>query len=621
MCGVVGFIGQGNLDDLRRMTKALAHRGPDGEGLKAFQADAAFLGHRRLSIVDIDGGHQPMCNEDATVWVSFNGEIYNHAALRAELRDKGHTFTSDHSDTEVLVHGWEEWGEALPQKLNGMFAFAIWDRRSKSFFLARDRFGEKPLYWGHTNDVFLFASELSAFPGHHAFTPELDSLSLKKYFAHGYVPAPNAIYRNTQKLQPGHWLKLESGKAPHIQAYWQFHIEPATNPPSLNEAAEEVRSLLLRSVERRLMSDVPLGVFLSGGMDSSAAVAAMCQLRDPESVNSFCIGFNEPTFDESAHAQAMADAVNCHHHANILDMDAARILIGEVLVHMDEPLADGSLLPTYLLSRFARQRVTVALSGDGGDELFGGYDPFKALKVSGIYHAVMPKFAHKVARCLADLLPQSGANMSLDFKIRRTLQGLDFGPELWNPVWLAPLEPCDIEDLFNEPIHTDELYSEVLALWSRTDQLGVVDKTLEFFSNFYLPDNILTKVDRASMQNGLEARSVFLDNDLVDFVRTLPAAYKFDGRNQKVVLKKALEGLVPQSILDRPKKGFGIPLMAWMRDLPLNADGSQSAGLSSESITSRIQNHQIGKEDHRLFLWAWTALQNFQRGELARHAP
>lgn len=621
MCGVAGFIGQGNLDDLKRMTKALAHRGPDGEGLKAFEADGAFLGHRRLSIVDIDGGHQPMSNEDATVWVTFNGEIYNHAALRAELRDKGHTFASDHSDTEVLVHGWEEWGDALPQKLNGMFAFAIWDGRQKMLFLARDRFGEKPLYWGRTNDVFLFASELSAFSSHRSFKPALDPLSLKKYFAHGYIPAPNAIYRNTQKLQPGHWLKLEPGKAPTIQAYWRFHIEPATNPPSLNEAAEEVRTLLLRSVERRLMSDVPLGVFLSGGVDSSAAVAAMCQLRGPESVNSFCIGFNEPTFDESAHAQAMADSVNCHHHANILDMNAAHDLIGEVLVHMDEPLADGSLLPTYLLSHFARQRVTVALSGDGGDELFGGYDPFKALKAAGLYHAVMPKFAHKAARRLADLLPKSGANMSLDYKIRRTLQGLDFGPELWNPVWLAPLEPSDIEDLFNEPVHTDELYSEVLALWSRTDHLGVVDKTLEFFSNFYLPDNILTKVDRASMQNGLEARSVFLDNDLVDFVRTLPSSYKFDGLNQKVVLKKALEGLVPQSILDRPKKGFGIPLMAWMRNLPLNADGSQSAGLSIESITSRIQKHQIGKEDHRLFLWAWTALQNFQRGEVARRAP
>lgn len=613
MCGIAGFVGAGNQDDLCRMIKAIAHRGPDGEGKKIFEDDSVFIAHRRLSIIDIGGGHQPMCNEDETVWVSFNGEIYNHAALRKELQSNGHVFASDHSDTEVLVHGWEEWGENLAEKLNGMFAFAIWDVRKKTLFLARDRFGEKPLYWGRANGTFLFSSELSAFCGHRAFGAELDQLSLKKYFAHGFVPAPNAIYRGTHKLQPGHWLKLELGREPEIKAYWRFHITPSEQPPTLDEAAEEVRALLLKSVERRLMSDVALGVFLSGGVDSSAAAAAMAQFIPPQNVQSFCIGFNEPSYDETPYARAMADTIGCMHHSQTLDLDIARELVAEVLMKMDEPLADSSLLPTYMLSKLARKHVTVALSGDGGDELFAGYDTFKALKLSGLYHALVPRVLHSGLRRLADLMPKSSANMSLDFKIRRALQGLDHGPELWNPAWIAPLELCDINDLFNEPVHLDDLYSEALTLWQRTDTLSTLDKSLEFYSNYYLPDAILTKVDRATMFNGLEARSVFLDNDLVDFVRSLPDAYKFDGTTRKLVLKRALAGLVPTNILERPKKGFGVPLMKWMRDMELNSKGAEHAGLHPERVSARIQNHQRGGADHRLFLWAWTALQNFQR--------
>lgn len=610
MCGIAGFIGRGDQSDLQRMTRVLEHRGPDGEGFQIFAEQGVHLGHRRLSIVDINDGKQPMANEDGSVWVTFNGEIYNHEQLRRDLINKGHRFSTDHSDTEVLVHGWEEWGEDLPGKLNGMFAFAIWDNIKKTLFLARDRFGEKPLYWGEQGDLFLFGSELSAFVAHSGFTPRLNRLALKKYFAHGFIPSPNAFYQDTHKLRPGFWLKWEAGKPAQIQAYWHFHIEPAPNPTSLDEAAEEVRALLVQSVQRRMMSDVPLGVFLSGGIDSSAAAAAMCQFRSPEEVKSFCIGFNEKSFDESVYARQMAQSIGCHHHEKILDMSAAKNLMDEILNRLDEPLADASLLPTYLLSQFACQNISVALSGDGGDEIFAGYDTFKALRPATLYATCMPKFAHKAIRSLADLLPKSTANMSLDFKIRRALTGLTYGSELWNPVWIAPLEGSDLDDLFHEPVDIEELYSEVLTQWRRSDDLSLIDRTLEFYSNFYLPDDILTKVDRASMLNGLEARSVFLDNDLVDYARTLPANYKFDGTTRKLVLKKALQGMLPDTVLDRPKKGFGIPLMAWLKDMNLSAGQADTFVLDQAGVSARIQAHSSGQKDYRHFVWAWAVLQH-----------
>ena len=614
MCGIAGFVGGGDQGDLERMMRAIAHRGPDGEGLHIDREFGVHLGHRRLSIVDIAGGAQPMWNEDATVAVIFNGEIYNHRELRVELEAKGHRFATDHSDTEVLVHGWEEWGEALPLRLSGMFGFAVWDQIRKQIFLARDRFGEKPLYWAQQGGSFFFASELSAVAVHSGFRASLDPRALKKYFAHGFVPSPNAIYQDSHKLAAGHWLRFTLGdRRIESQAYWRFRVEPLDRPPSLDEAAEEVRSLLLASVERRLMSDVPLGVFLSGGVDSSFATAAMCQYRAAQDVQSFAIGFREKSFDESAHARSMAEALGTTHRESILDLGSAQNLMAEVLERLDEPMGDASILPTYLLCRFASTQVKVALSGDGGDELFAGYDPFAALKPAALYHAMMPACAHRTLRRLAEVLPKSAANMSFDFKLRRVLQGLDHAPELWNPTWMAPLDPADLASVFNEPVDTEELYSEVLNLWREDPHKGLVDKTLEFYSNFYLPDDILTKVDRAAMLNGLEMRSIFLDNDLVEYVRRLPAAYKFDGSKRKVVLKKAAQGLVPQAILDRRKKGFGVPLKAWLGDFELSSQGAFGFGMDEARVAAFIDSHQTGRADHRLFLWNWAVLSEFAK--------
>jgi len=611
MCGFAGFFGPGDQGDLKRMADAIAHRGPDGEGFYQDPNQPVYLAHRRLSIMDLEGGHQPMSNEDRSVWVSYNGEIYNHGELRVELIAKGHVFATDHSDTEVLVHGWKEWGTDLPLKLNGMFGFCIWDRKTNKLFLARDRFGEKPLFWAQQGNLFAFGSELSVFKAHSTFKASFNALGLKKFFAYGYIPSPFTALESCHKLMPGHWLEFDlQDQSVNIQPYWQFRINVAENPPSFEEAAEEIEHLLKQSVQRRLMSDVPLGVFLSGGVDSSAVAGAMCGMRDSSSVKSFSIGFQEKSFDESEHARFMANALGCDHHEKILDLNSARNLIEEVLSRLDEPMGDGSLLPTYLLCQFAREKVTVALSGDAGDEIFAGYDPFKALKPAGLYHSIMPNFAHKGMKTLVDLLPKSNKNMSLDFKLRRVLMGLDYGPEVWNPVWMAPLGKSDIEDLFQEPTSIEDLYGEAISLWQEDPNKGLVDKSLEFFTNFYLPDDILTKVDRAAMMNGLEARSIFLDNDLVDFARSLPAEYKFDGKTTKKVLKKAVERLVPQDILNRRKKGFGIPLMQWLKDIPMDTGKSNEFGVKQDIVDQFIRSHQSGGSDHRFFLWNWSVMKS-----------
>ncbi|GGF64442.1 asparagine synthetase B [Terasakiella brassicae] len=617
MCGIAGFFGHGTQEDLKRMTNSIAHRGPDGEGAYQDDNSPVFLGHRRLSIVDLEHGQQPMTNTERSVWVTFNGEIYNHRELRHDLETKGYKFNTPNSDTEVLVHGWQEWGEELPLKLNGMFAFCIWDKKRETMFLARDRFGEKPLFWGHQKDLFVFGSEISVFQAHNSFDTAYSQLALKKYFAYAFIPAPFSAFENCYKLKPGHSLTFNVRTQAHkITPYWQFRIEVPASPPSFEEAAEELETLFVQAVKRRLMSDVPLGAFLSGGVDSSSVLAAMCRISPAQSVQSFAIGFTEKSFDESAYAREMAASLGCKHHEEILDLTKARSIIPDVLTQLDEPMADGSLLPTYLLCQFARKHVKVALSGDAGDELFAGYDPFKALQPANVYQQFVPKFMHQAAKSLIDLLPMSNKNMSLDFKLRRVLMGLDHPRPLWLPTWMAPLQTNDICDLFNAPTNAEELYAETLDLWNESPNKSQIDKSLEYFTNFYLPDDILTKVDRASMMNGLEARAVFLDCDLVEFVRRLPCHYKFDGKTTKKVLKKAVSRLVPDTVLNRRKKGFGVPLMTWMKEIPLNAKGADNFQLNSNNIETYISQHLSGQKDYRFFLWNWLVLQKSKASHL-----
>ena len=611
MCGLAGFVGSGDRDNLVAMTRALAHRGPDGEGFFIEQQLPVYLGHRRLAIIDLAGGEQPMWNEDGTVEVIFNGEIYNHEELRHELRSGQHTFSSDHSDTEVLVHGYEEWGPGLVDRLNGMFAFAIFDRNRRRLFLARDRFGEKPLYYCCHQSGFAFASELTALALHPAVSRTPSRRALQKYFAYGYIPAPLALLDGCAKLPGGCYLTYDLDHATMtVKQYWRFRIDVDASFDDKPETvlAEELRALFVQAAKRRLISDVPLGIFLSGGIDSSGVLAGAAQQIDPHRISTFTIGFNEPSFDESDNARSVARSFGTLHHEERLSLDIARALIPEVLQHLDEPLADPSIVPTFMLSRFTRRHVTVALSGDGGDELFAGYDPFKALGPARLYQHLVPRGLHRGMRHLVDLLPNSTRNMSLDFKLRRTFAGLSYPPEMWNPVWLAPVEPADMAELFEEPLRAEDLYDEAIALWHGGGSWG--DRTLEFYTNYYLQDDILMKVDRAAMMVSLESRAVFLDNDLVEFCRRLPYRFKYRNGARKYLLKKALAPLLPSEVLTRRKKGFGIPTAQWLREMPEFPDMTERRDLiQAASIDRRWAEHRNGQADHRMALWSWMALQ------------
>lgn len=678
MCGIAGFVGPGDRDVLQRMTDAIRHRGPDAEGHWVEERTGVHLGFRRLSIIDISGGSQPMWTADGETGVTFNGEIYNHVELRKELEAAGCRFQTDHSDTEVLLHAYRKWGDGFVERLNGMWAFVIYDRLRKRIFGSRDRFGKKPLYYFREGQCFGWASELPALLQHPKCPRDLSTLSLKKYFAYNYIPAPRSIYERVWKLPGGHCFsyELRSGEL-KTWKYWEFVIEPSRSiglPGEVQEfefnststagtagsrsgitivkgsrrveamqiegLCEEIRDTLERAVKRRLMSDVPLGVFLSGGIDSSAIAALAAKHVPAGQLNTFAIGFNEPSFDESAHARFVAERLGTRHREEILDLDKSVSLLPEIVSKLDEPLGDGSLLPTYLLSRFTRQHVTVALGGDGGDELFAGYDPFRALKKAELYSRLVPRPVHEAIRMVAARLPVSHENMSLDFKIKRTLMGLSYPAPLWNSVWMSALEPRDLALLFREaptatPNHAlrlpnghalasvgdrgyraylEEIYSEAIEAWDRCAQPNLIDRALQFWTNLYLQDGILAKVDRASMMNSLEARSPFLDIEFVDLARRIPWQLKLHDGQTKWILKKALAPLLPQEIIHRKKKGFGMPIGRWLREGKFEFDHARTfPHLDVAFAENKFAAHIHGKSDERLFLWSYWLLSQWMK--------
>jgi asparagine synthase (glutamine-hydrolysing) len=613
MCGFAGFIGAGGPDDVRAMTARLAHRGPDDEAFYAEPEHRLHLGFRRLVILDAPHGRQPMRSADGQLTVVFNGEIYNHHELRRDLEARGHHFITDHSDTEVLLHGYREWGDDLPLHLNGMFAFALWDAQRRRLVCARDRFGEKPFYYQARPGCFLFASEISALHAHPHGAEQLDPTSVQKYFAYGYVPAPRTIYQHTKKLPPGGLLIFEAANdTASVSKYWHFAITAEQDAPShrIPALAEELRHLLDQAVRRRLEADVPLGVFCSGGLDSTAILALAANARGAAGVDSFTIGFREPSYDESGFARRAAAAIGSRHHERIVDLDAARAELPALLGRLDDPFADPSLLPTYLLARFAREHVTVALSGDGGDELFAGYDPMLALAPAAAYHRCIPPPLHNLLNRGAGLLPRGTKNMSFSFRLRRMLRGLSHPASLWNPVWLGPLDPGAVAACFDNPLPPEILFEEAIAAWEGCASTNLVDRTLEFFTNFYLPEMILAKADRASMYASLESRAPLLDRDLAAFCQRLPHGYKLRGGQRKFLLKEALRRIVPDFVLARRKKGFGIPLATWLGALtPASMGLPAAAGLHADYAAARWRGFAAGREDERLFLWAHLTLR------------
>ena len=598
MCGIAGFVGAGDGAVLRRMTDRLAHRGPDAEGFFEKPDAGVFLGHRRLSIIDLSGGAQPMSTADGQTVIVFNGEIYNHAELRRELLAKGYPFATDHSDTEVLLHSWREWGPAMLDRFNGMWAFAIWDATRKRLFIARDRFGKKPLYWFHRQGTFAFASELTAILEHPLAPRNESEIARVKFLAHALIPAPHTAIEGVFKLPAGHHLTLElDGSEPRIHRWWRYTLEPNPGPRGESVLIDELLEVLARATRRRLVADVPLGVFLSGGLDSSTIAALSVRDLPKKTLQTFTIGFQESSFDESQYAAQVAELLNTDHHIETLSLDSALGVMPGIFDRLDEPQGDSSLLPTWLLCRFARTKVTVALGGDGGDELFAGYDPFRALRLASIYEKIVPRPVHKALRLLAAHLPVSHQNISLDFKIKRTLRGLDHPAKLWNPVWLGALEPTDLAQLTGSRFSIEEIYSESIEAWESCASNDPVDRTLQFYTEIYLQDGILAKADRASMMNSLEVRSPFLDIEVADFARRLPNSFKLRGKTTKYLLKRAAEKLLPIDIVHRKKKGFGTPVGSWLRT------GRIAPAPANPLLRDHLDSHLAGRSDERIHLW------------------
>ncbi len=554
-----------------------------------------------------------MWNEDDSVGIVFNGEIYNHSELRKELISKGHNFRSDHSDTEVLIHGYEEWGENLLQMLNGMFAFCIYDKSKKRLFLARDRFGKKPLYYTLLGQRLAFSSELKSLLIHPSVRREVNLLGLQKYFAYGFIPAPLSLYQNIYKLPGGHYMtyNIETGQL-LMSRYWQFRMYPDAelSKASEDDLADELRFRMTAAVKRRMVADVPVGIFLSGGIDSSTILACASQGEVADRIKTFSIGFREKEFDESDVARSIAKQFGSDHKEEIFGIESAREVADDVLDMLDEPMGDSSILPTYLLSRFARQSVTVALGGDGGDELFAGYAPFRALFAAQQYSKMLPRKVRSYILAQIKRMPVSEGYLSLDFKLKRTLQGLEYPPSVWNPVWLSPLLPDELTELTHMPIYWEEVYADAVDAWQSSEAEDLVGKSIEFYGRFYLQDGVLTKVDRASMMVGLEVRAPFLDNHVVEFAQRLPSTFKYRHGTAKYLLKKAMRGILPDEILYRSKKGFGIPLTKWLKSWPM--DISDIAGCSGSFAKKLLVEHCQGVRDNRLFLWNWIVLQHHQ---------
>ncbi len=608
MCGIAGFFGQGDADVLRRMADRIRHRGPDGEGFAVDMDAGVYLAHRRLAILDLAGGQQPMSTADGSLTIVFNGEIYNFRELREELTRLGAQFRTDHSDTEVLLHGWRQWGEALLPRLNGMWAFALIDRTRACAFLSRDRFGKKPLFWSRRGDTLVFASELTALREHPSVSTTLSRRALQKYFGYGYVPAPLTFFEGVDKLPAGHSLTFDlATRTTRVARWWHYQPESFDTRPADAEQrwTEEFSALLDAAVARRLVADVPLGCFLSGGLDSSTVAALAMRHAGRDRLKTFSIGFEEASFDETRYARQVAAHIGADHQVETLSIRRALDILPDLAARLDEPIADASLLPTYLLCEHARRHVTVALGGDGADELLAGYDPFRALRYARAYEACVPKPVHRAISLLAARLPVSHGYMSFDFRVKRTLRGLDHPAHLWLPTWMAPLAPSELAELFDAPIDLDDLYSEAIDAWDDCASTDAIERTIAFYVRLYLQDDILVKVDRASMLHSLEVRAPFLDIELVDFLRRLPADMKLRGSTSKFILRRAAQSLLPSDVLTRGKQGFGVPIGRWLQDGKVKPDPS----LLNPAFWQRLDGeHSRGQRDHRLALQALLAM-------------
>jgi asparagine synthase (glutamine-hydrolysing) len=621
MCGIAGFVESPFVPEpfgletsrelTHRMCEVIRHRGPDDEGI--FVDKGVALGMRRLSIIDLSTGQQPIHNEDRTVWIVFNGEIYNFKELRRDLEAKGHVFYTS-TDTEAIVHAYEEWGTAAFQRLRGMFGLAIWDTRSRTLFVVRDRIGIKPMHYAIVRGRLYFGSEIKSLLQAPHLPRDLDMDAIDHYLSFLYTPRDGSIFASVRKLPPGHFLTWRNG-AVTVEQYWEL---PATETYRGTEAdaVHQLRAVLSDAVRSHLVSDVPLGAFLSGGVDSSLVVGLMAETSGAR-VKTFSIGFNEPAFDELEHARRVARHFGTDHHELIVEPDAVGIL-DRLISHFDEPFADSSAIPTWYVSEMARRHVTVVLSGDGGDELFGGYDRYLPHPRVVAFDRFSPRGARRVAAIAAARLPHGVRGKNFLRHVGRDDRGryLDairfFGTDE---------KPALLTTDARQRMREADAEHRLARHFERYSGLTWASQMMRFDTETYLPEDILTKVDRMSMAHSIESRVPLLDNEVVAFASTLPASLKIRDGRRKHVLKEAAATLLPAEILNRPKQGFGVPLGVWFRgnlrelfsDSLLSSASLQRGYFQPAFVRQIVNEHLSGKRDHTLRLWQLVVFERWHQ--------
>jgi len=606
MCGICGF----NWKDenlIGKMTDQMLHRGPDQSG--SFCDEDVSLGHRRLSIIDLsEHGRQPMHNEDKSVALVFNGEIYNFQELRPELEAKGHVFSCN-SDSEVIIHAYEEYGPDCLQKFRGMFAFAIWDRKDKSIFIARDRIGIKPLYYHYSKGRITFASEIKAILQNPEVPRRLNRQALYDYMGFEFVPAPETMFEGINKLPAGHCMLLKNGKL-EMREYWQLDMAPPAVPLSYQEAVEELRNQLDFAVKSHLISDVPLGVFLSGGLDSSALVAMMRRhISGP--LRTFTIGYHDKTFSELPYAEQVAKAFDTEHHVLMID-DMKPEYVEKVLWHLDEPMTDLSTVPLYLVCQQAKKHITVCLSGEGGDESFAGYDRFKASRLNRMY-SIIPSPLRKLGAAIAGKLPDQPQKKGAVNMLKRFIEGSSHSRDGQHLRWQYFSNDTQANALFSEKFKSDVTMDPFRALRdyaAKCNAADIVNREIFLDMRFMMTDSVLMKVDKMSMASSMEVRVPLLDHVFIEYVASLHGNWKLKGLTTKHVLRSALEGILPHNIVHRGKQGYSLPVKHLLRnelkdymislihDSPLIREN-----MNMNYVDRLIEEHAEMKHNHNHVLW------------------
>ena len=616
MCGIVGIVERDLTRpvaeiDVQRMVRTLNHRGPDDEG--SVLLPGVGLAMRRLAIVDIAGGQQPFANEDGSMQVVANGEIYNFNQVKDALAARGHRFRS-RSDVEVLVHAYEEYGEAFLQKIHGMFALALWDGRRRALIAARDRAGEKPLYYTVTSEGLRLASEIKALLSRPEVDRTIDHEALDEFLTYEYIIAPRTIFKAIHKLPPAHYLVYKDGQIT-VKRYWDA-ADVEVRAWSVDAAADALKETLGDAVRSQMMSDVPIGLFLSGGIDSSAVGIMLRDAQGSSAVSSFSMGFDDGSYNELPYAREVARLCGTAHHEGTVTPDVAS-LFDRLVVHLDEPFADVSLFPTFLVSQMAREHVKVVLTGDGGDELFGGYDAYQAEALAGKWAGLMPEAATRAADAVLALVPPTDKKKGLVNKARRFVDGLAHAPASiaqyrWMTFLGADAKARLYTPAFRGALASADVYRPVREALARMGHDDLLNRQLYADLSIYLADDILVKVDRMSMATSLETRAPFLDARVMELAFSMPGDLKIRGGTRKFILKQALRGLVPDRILDRKKEGFSIPMKQWLkRELKplmerlLAPERLAARGLIEPAETRRlIDEHCAGRANHAHVLFS-----------------